>query len=421
MSYEWFIALRYLRARRRQATMSVNTAIAVCGIALGVAALIVALALMVGFRSEVQDRILAGTAHLNLLRSDNGGIENYQSLVEKLRRVPGVRGAAATIYAPVLLSSGDRDESAVLKGVDPDTPHDANEVFATTIEGDPSQLAPREAVDADGAGDDRTLAGIIPGKELARTLGLHIGDMVTVVSAGSRLTPLGLQPRAKSMRFRMVGIFSSGLYEYDSKWAYASLEATQRLGDQGETAGVIQMKVEDLDRVDETAARVRAAAGGGFITTTWRELNRPLFAALTLQHRVVIVFFVMLIAIAALNIGTTLTMSVIEKNRDIAILRAQGATPGAITRVFVYQGLMIGLAGAILGVLLGLAAVWLANRYELVSIPAEIYSISHVTLRVKPLDCAGIAGAAILISLLATIYPAFSASRQPPVEALRHE
>jgi lipoprotein-releasing system permease protein len=223
------------------------------------------------------------------------------------------------------------------------------------------------------------------------------------------------------MRVVVVGIFSSGLYEYDSKWAYASLEATQRLSDQGATAGVIQMKVSNLDRVDETAARVREAAGPGFMTTTWRELNRPLFAALSLQHRVVVVFFVMLIAIAALNIGTTLTMSVIEKYRDIAILRAQGATPRAITRVFVYQGLMIGLAGSLLGVVLGLAAVWLANRYELISIPAEIYSISHVTLRVQVLDCLGIALAAILISLLATIYPAFMASRLPPVEALRHE
>jgi lipoprotein-releasing system permease protein len=418
MSYEWFIALRYLRARRREAAMSVNTAIAVAGIALGVAALIVALALMVGFRSEVQDKILAGTAHLNLLRSDNSGIEDYPALVEKLRHVPGVRAAAATIYAPVLLSSGDRDESAVLKGVDLETPREANEVFATTIEGDPSQLSAAGNEQPNGG---EALSGIIPGKELARTLGLRVGDVVTVVSAGSRLTPVGLQPRARSIRFRVVGIFSSGLYEYDSKWAYASLEATQRLGNQGATAGVIQMKVEDLDRVDETAGRVREVAGPGFMTTTWRELNRPLFAALSLQHRVVIVFFVMLIAIAALNIGTTLTMSVIEKHRDIAILRAQGATPGAITRVFVYQGLMIGLAGALIGVLLGLLAVWLGNRYQLVSIPAEIYSISHVTLRVQAGDCIGIAGAAILISLLATIYPAFSAARLPPVEALRHE
>jgi len=417
MSYEWFIALRYLKARRREAAMSVNTAIAVAGIALGVAALIVALALMVGFRSEVQDKILAGTAHLNLLRSDNGGIEDYPALVERLSQVHGVRAAAATIYAPVLLSSGDRDESAVLKGVDLSTPHEANEVFATTIEGDPSQLS---AANQHGNADE-ALSGIIPGKELARTLGLRVGDMATVISAGSRLTPVGLQPRARSIRFRVVGIFSSGLYEYVSKWAYASLEATQRLGDQGATAGVIQMKVDDLDRVDETAARVRDVAGPGFITTTWRELNRPLFAALSLQHRVVIVFFVMLIAIAALNIGTTLTMSVIEKHRDIAILRAQGATAGAITRVFVYQGLMIGLAGAAIGVLLGLLAVWVANRYQLVSIPAEIYSVSHVTLRVRLTDCVGIALAAIVISLLATIYPAFSAARLPPVEALRHE
>ena len=235
------------------------------------------------------------------------------------------------------------------------------------------------------------------------------------------MTPAGLQPRPRYTRFRVIGIFSSGLYEYDAKWAYISLPAAQTVSASGDTAGVIQMKVKDIYAVNEIGERVRATAGPGFATNNWQELNRPLFAALQLQHRVVIVFFALLIAIAALNIITTLTMMVIEKSRDIAILRAQGSTPRSVQRIFMLQGLVIGLIGASAGLLLGFSLSWLANHYQLVSIPAEIYSISHVTLKVRLIDCASVAILAIIICLLATIYPARTASKLTPVEALRYE
>ena len=411
MPYELFIALRYLRAKRRQAAVSALTGIAVTGIAVGVAALIVAQGIATGFRREIQEKILAGTAHLNLLRKDDAGIEDYRELRGRLAAIPGVRAAAATTYESAILTFAGRQETIILKGVDEEAPPTANEVFATVVEGEAAHLQ---------ATDDAP-PGIVAGRELARTLGLRLRDVVTVVSAGSRLTPLGLQPRPRYTRFRVAGFFASGLYQYDAKWGYVSLAALQNLRGEGATAGMIQMKVDDIYTVEETAARVRAAAGPEFVTNTWQELNRPLFAALQLQQRVVVIFFALLIAMASLNIITTLTMTVIEKHRDIAILRAQGATPRSIGRIFRWQGLVIGVVGALLGVAIGLIASWLANRYQLIAIPAEIYSVSAVKLDLRVIDCLGVGALAVLISYLATIYPARKASRLTPVEALRYE
>lgn len=409
MGYEFFIALRYLRARRRQTAISVITGIAVAGLALGVAALIVAQAMVTGFRGDLQDRILQGTAHLNLLRDDNRELDDYQKLTLRLREVPGVRAAAATIYAPVLIGLGDRQEQAVIKGVDLDAPAEASEIFATVIEGDPRRL-----------GEPGEAPGVILGRELARILGVGMGDRVTAVSAQSRLTPLGVQSRPRYTELRVSGIFASGLYEYDAQWGYVALGTAQEMtGSAG--ANVIQMKVTDLDDVEATAARVREVVGAGYVTTTWQELNRPLFAALQLQHRVIVIFFALLIAIAALNIITALTMMVMEKNRDIAILRAQGATPGAIQRIFLLQGLIIGLVGSGLGLGLGLLLCQLANRFHLISLPAEIYAVSSITLDARWQDSSWIVLLTLTISLLATLYPSRAASRLTPVEALRYE
>jgi lipoprotein-releasing system permease protein len=424
MQYELFIALRYLRAKRRQAAVSVITAIAVAGITLGVAALVIAQALITGFRADVQDKVLQGTAHLNLLRVDNGGIENYRELAERVRAAPGVSAASATIYAQALLSAHGRLEYAVLKGVDLNSPSEAKEVFSTVIEGDPARLksAPsNQSSDQSPGAPEEAPEGIILGKQLAQAMALRVDDVVTALSMHTRLTPAGLQPRPRYTRLRVVGIFSSGLYEYDAKWAYIALSSAQKVKGGGDAAEMIQMKVADIYAVKEIGERVRAIAGRDFSTSDWQELNRPMFAALELQHRVVYVFFALLIAIAALNIITTLTMMVIEKNRDIAILRAQGSTPRSIRRIFMLQGVVIGLTGAASGLLLGLGLSWLANHYQLISIPGEIYSISHVTLKVDFVDCARVAVLAVIICLLATIYPARSAARLMPVEALRHE
>lgn len=409
MGYEFFIALRYLRARRRQTAVSVITGIAVAGLALGVAALIVAQAMVTGFRSGLQERILQGTAHLNLLHDDNSEIDDYQNLTTRMREVPGIRAAAATIYAPVLIDAGGDQEQAVIKGVDLEAPPEASEIFSTVIEGDPQNL--------DQAGD---APGVLLGRELARILGVGVGNRITIVSAQRRLTPLGLQSRPRYTELKVAGIFASGLYDYDASWAYVALRTAQEMtGRSG--ANVIQMKVTNLDEVEKYAVQVREVAGEGYTTTTWQELNRPLFAALQLQHRIIVIFFALLIAIAALNIITALTMMVMEKNRDIAILRAQGATPRAIQRIFLFQGLIIGGVGSGIGLGLGLLLCELANRFNLISLPAEFYAVSSITLHARWQDSGWVVLLTLTISLLATLYPSHAASRLTPVEALRYE
>lgn len=431
MSYELFIALRYLRAKRRQMAVSVITAIAITGITVSVAALIVAQALISGFRNDVQEKILQGTDHLNLLKEDNSGIENYRELVERISKVPGVVEASATIYAPVLLNQGGRMEQAVLKGVDTKAAQASSELSSITVEGSSDlldvksndQFSEQKSIDDDQAfdGDELSVDRIVIGQQLAQVLAIKPDDQVTAISVVSRLTPTGLQPRPRYTKFRVVGIFSSGWYQYDAKWAYVSLAAAQRLSGNEANAGVIRMKVADIYNVGEIGRQVRAIAGKGFITTDWQELNRPLFAALQLQHRVIIVFFSLLIMIAALSIVTTLMMMVVEKHRDIAILRAQGATPQSIRRIFLFQGTIIGFVGAGIGFILSLGLIWLANHYRLVAIPAEIYSISHVTMKVNLLDCILVMSLAVAISLLATILPAKTAAQLIPVEALRYD
>jgi lipoprotein-releasing system permease protein len=432
MPYELFIALRYLRAKRRQTAVSVITGVATLGITFGVAALLIALALIKGFRTEIQDKILQGTAHLNLLKADGGNIENYRELAAQLSTVPGVLAASATSYEPILLTIGDRSEQAILKGVDMTAPTSANELFNITVEGDAKQLRQPSEQGAEQGAEQGTkqpaaeAGGINPlsivvGKELARTLGLQINSSVTVVSAASSLTPAGMIPRPRYTNFRVAGFFVSGLYEYDSKWAYVALDALQQLSGKGDSASVIQMRVANIYGVNEIGKRVQASAGGDFVTNNWQELNRPLFAALQLQQQVVIVFFILLIVIATLNIITTLTLMVVEKHREIAILRAQGATATSIARIFCFQGIAIGTMGTLFGLGLGTVLYHFINSYRLIAVPAEIYSISHITLQLRVVDCLSICLISVLISLLATFYPAYTAAKLQPIEALRYE
>ncbi|MBI3950012.1 MAG: ABC transporter permease [Acidobacteria bacterium] len=406
--FEIFVASRYLRAKRKQAVIAVITTIAVLGIAAGVAVLVIALALVTGFNEDIQNKLLGGTAHLNLMRSDGEGIPDYREMAQQLMRVPGVKAAAATTYFNVVLS-GANQAGAIIKGIDLSAAREANEIYATIIEGDVASLAIKEP------GEE----GIILGKVIANELNLKPGDYVNLISPQGRLTPFGLSPRQQ--RFRVRGIFQSGLYEYDSTWAYTSLEAAQHLMGLGDEATLIQMKVADIYEVKEITQRVLNAVGPGYTTTDWQELNKPVFAALQIQRLVVVIVLTLMIFIAALNIITTLTMMVVEKTRDISILMAMGATSRSIMRIFMLQGMMVGAIGTALGLMVGIVACLAADKYHLIQLPETIFSIAYAPFHVRVRDTLVVALIAMGISFLATIHPARQASRLDPVEGLRYE
>ena len=405
--FELLIALRYLTAKRKQAVIAVISLIAILGIAAGVAVLVIALSLVNGFNEDIRGKLLAGTAHVNLLRKDGGAIP--ATLQEKIARVPGVRAVAPTHYEQVFASHAGRGVGLILKGVDVRAPREANEVWSFAVSGSVERLAE----EADG------LPGILLGRVLAEELGVKVGDVLTIIPPDGRLTPLGMVPRLG--RVRVVGLFSSGLYEYDSSWGYVSLDALRRLLGAEQPVTVLQMKVADIYAVKEIARRIREVAGPEYTTTDWQELNQPVFAALQIQRVVVVVVLTLMIFIAALNIITSLVMMVVEKTRDISILRAMGARSASIMRIFIWQGVLVGVIGTALGLGAGVLLSWLADRYQWIRLPETVFSIAYAPFHPRIGDAAIVAGIALAISFLATIYPARQAARRNPVEGLRFE
>ncbi len=406
---EMMIAVRYLTAERKQAVIAVISVIAILGIAAGVAVLVIALALVNGFDQDIQNKLLAGTAHLNLLRKDGRGMDNYVELVETVRRVPGVRAAAPTSYHNVFISGYGSAMGLILKGVDVTAPREANEIWHTIVQGRVEDVLTPEG----------GVAGIIVGKTVADELGVKVGDYLTVISPEGRLTPLGLSPRMG--RLRIVGLFQSGLYEYDSSWGYVSFETLRQVIGMDHPVTVIQMKVEDIYAVKEIARRVREAVGADYTTTDWQELNQPVFAALQIQRVVVVIILTLMVLIAALNIITTLVMMVVEKTRDISILMAMGAPPMTIQRIFMMQGVLLGVIGTAGGLLLGMGISHLADHYQVIRLPETIFSISYAPFKPRVRDAFFVSLIAVGISFVATIYPARSAARLHPAEGVRYE
>jgi lipoprotein-releasing system permease protein len=409
MRFELFVALRYLKAKRRQAVVSVITVISVIGVTAGVCALVVALAINNGFREELEKRLLGATANINLLRRESGGIQKYESLAERLCHLPHVMACAPTLYEEVLVSIHQRAQGIVLKGVDPRREVQVGDLLTRLREGSLAGLM-QSFPNADP---------IIIGKELAKSLGVFVGDSVLVTSPQGYLTPLEVVPKFR--HFRVVGVFDSGFYDFDASWAFTNLPAAQRLFGLPDVVSVIEFKVDDIYRAPAVAEAIQKAAGPGFETTTWMEQNRSLFSALRLERLVTILTIGLIVAVAALNIFITLAMMVMEKNRDIAVLMSMGARRRQIWAVFTLHGVLIGGLGTLLGLWLGYGASWLGGRYKLIPLEADIYALASVPFHPRPWDGAWIALVALTISFLATLYPSLAAAQLNPVEILRYE
>jgi lipoprotein-releasing system permease protein len=406
---EYYIALKYLMAKRKQTFISIITIISIAGVTVGVTALIIVLAVMSGFEKELKDRILGATAHVHVTSLD-GSIADPFPLAARVRRIPGVAGASPYIFSQMMISSGTSAAGGVLRGVDVATVGDVTRLPRDVRLGSIEALREKSS-----AG----IPGTILGRELAANLGVSIGDVVEILVPGGNVTPLGTFPRV--MRFRVGGISESGMYEYDATFAYVAMaEAGKLLGMEGRGTGV-EAKVDDIYAAGEVAARIRSTLGYPYWAKDWMQSNRNLFSALKLEKVVMFIILVLIVMVAAFNIISTLIMIVMEKTRDIAVLMTMGATRKTIRRVFALEGLLIGVAGTGLGTALGVILCDLLRRYQFIRLPGDVYYITTLPVLLDPMNLLLVSGSSILICFLATLYPAGQASRIEPAEAIRYE
>jgi len=424
MRFELFLAARYLKAKRRQAVVGVVTTISIAGVAAGVAALIIALAITNGMRRDLQDRLLGASAHVDLMRVESDGIRDWQPLVERLRSVPHVTADAPGLYGQVLVSRGPRAGFALIKGIVPAQERTVSSLLNTIASGSAQDLEPEASNQSTNPFPGQSTANtpypaLVLGKDLAEQIGAQVGDSVLVTSPQGELTPLGLAP--KYQRFRVAGIFHSGFYQYDAAMAFMRLADAQRLFSEPDLISVVSFKLDDMDRAPAVGKAIEQAAGHGYMTTNWMEVNRELFRALKLEQVVTFIVIALIVIVAALNILIALTMMVMEKTRDIAVLMSFGVQPAQVRRIFLLQGLLISVLGTAVGLVLGYLAAWAGGHYHFIHLSAEVYSIDTLPFAPRPLDGVIVSAVSIGISLLATLYPSYAASSVLPAEALRYE
>jgi lipoprotein-releasing system permease protein len=416
MTYQLLIALRYLRAKRRRRTISLNTFISIAGVTLGVAALIATLAVMSGFEESLREKILGTNAHVVVVDRAQRPIENYGAVLAAVARLPHVVAAAPFIYNQVLLTAESNVHGVILRGIDPATEGSVTDVERNLIDGRLADLSTTFPPPPDKPGLSPR-SGIVIGKELALRLGVFMGDTLNVVSPRGTMGPFGMVPKLRP--YQVVGIFDSGMYDYDSSIAYISLAQAQDFFQMGPAITGIEIKVDEIFRASAVADAAEAALGGRYWVRDWKEMNRNLFAALKLEKIIMFIILVLIILVAAFNIIGTLTMIVIEKSREIAILKAMGATRRAVMGIFMLDGLLIGGVGVVIGIPLGYLVCWAIETFY--TLPADVYYISHIPVRISLFDVVLVAGSALLITFLATVYPSWQAGRLAPVEALRYE
>ncbi len=412
MGFEFFISIRYLLAKRRQTFVSLITFISIAGVAVGVTALIVVLAVMNGFHEDLRGRILGITSHVNI-GSYGGTISNYKEVMGEIEKEPRVVGATPFIFAQVMITSGKSVSGAALRGIDPLSASRVIKIQENLIRGNLADLV------TPASGSAQSYPGIILGVELANNLGVQMGDHLTIISPAGRLTPMGQVPKSKL--FHVVGIIRSGMFEYDTHLGYIDLPAAQQLLGIGDSVTGIEIKVDDIYEAGVVRESLRKRLGAPFYVRDWIQMNSSFFAALKLEKVVMFVILTLIILVASFNIVSSLTMLVMEKGRDIAILKAMGATTASIRRIFVLEGFLIGLSGTVLGLAGGFSLCSLLKEYQFIDLPPTVYQLSKLPVKMEPLDLALIAFAAICISLLATLYPSRKAAMLDPAEALRYE
>jgi lipoprotein-releasing system permease protein len=449
MRFELFIARRYLRAKRRQAFIGIITGISIAGVAAGVASLVVAMAITNGFRQDLQQRLLGSTSHISLQRIADDGIQNWPALLDRLSHEPHVVADAPAIFEQVLISRGPRARGAILKGMIPRYERKVGDLLTTVKQGSADAL--QEEPDAGNAHVDApaqpvattekknvteskndspdslaevqqrvaAMPPIVLGKDMADNLGATVGSVVMVVSPQGELTPFGMVP--KYNRFRVVGIFNSGFFDYDSGWAFVRLSDAQKLFGLGDLISVIEFKIDDIFQADAVTAQLETTAGKGFMATNYLEQNKALFHALRLERLVTFITIGLIVFVAALNILISLIMMVMEKTKDIAVLMSMGTRRAQVRNLFIAQGVLIGAIGTAIGLVVGYALSYVGGHYHVLTLSPEVYSIDYVPFAPRAIDGLLVGVFAVLISFVATLYPSWSASRILPAEALRYE
>ncbi|HTX75945.1 MAG TPA: FtsX-like permease family protein [Terracidiphilus sp.] len=411
MRFELFVAARYLKAKRRQAVVGVVTSISVAGVAAGVAALIIALAITNGMRRDLQDRLVDTTSHVQLMRIQADGIRQWEPLLDRLSKLPHVVAASPELNEQVVVSRGAREGFALVQGILPQYELRVSGLLRDATPGSIQALEP---------GSNQPVPPIVLGQDLADSIGASVGDSVMVVSPQSGdLTPMGMLPNVKY--FRLVGTYHSGFYQYDQAWGYIRLGDAQRLYDEPDLVSVISFRLDNMNRAPEVGNAIEQAAGKGFMSSNWEDQNRELFRALTEERVVTFIVIALIVIVAALNILIALTMMVMEKTKDIAVLMSFGVEPGQIRRIFQLQGFLIGVFGTLIGLVLGYVASWAGGHYHFIHLSAEVYAIDTLPFAPRVSDGILVAVVAIGISLLATLYPSHAAARILPAEALRYE
>ncbi len=408
MSFEWMIARRYLRSKYKPPVLRLVTFLSIAGVAAGVSTLVIALAMNTGSSLAIRNRLLGVTAHVNIKPNGTQGIRDYRQLMTRLAPTPGVESITPAVYNQVLLSAGNQTEGVVLKGIDPQLEKRWDSALDHLVTGNDDFK-----LDSDG------IPAILVGNILADNLKVEAGDYVTVLSPQGSLTPFGLLPRSR--RFRISGIYSSGFYDYDANWAFITLHDAQELAGIGDVVSLLEIRVSNLDDAGKIAAVLAREAGPGYHTSTWMEENQALFRAMSLEKLVTAIFIGLITFVAGLNVLVVLAMTVTDKAHDIAVLMALGARRIQVRNIFVLQGLLVGIAGTAIGLAVGYSLSWIANRWKLVPLNPEIYSIPYVPFHSSGWDAIWITAAALGICIAATIYPARAAAGTLPVEILRAE